>query len=422
MTRIFFAILLALGCAYAAYHFTLQKGFVNPYPAFCDLVSQKIFLDDAKIKNWKKTCHRRSRLVTPYSPKKIIIKDMNNVLALLKVSHLEVYDSKEVASIWRGESLETGIESQFVDGELVIFKVHPNSPAEDLGLRRGDIIQTINAEQPNPWEAQTGGDIIQTINAEQPNPWEAQTEQGSYLILRKDKEFSVKIKPRAIIRSEEITLEAKEPGQAVLKVPSFRAAFFVDEEMQKLEAGLLSLKRVVVDLRGNAGGNFVAGLRFLSLFICKPELVGTLERPRVAVKSAAELPNDLDDQAQLAVLDTHSEVLLKTYAQKNCYSGEVRVLVDGKSSSVAEMVAQALKEFKKAPLLGSPSRGQLLVGVWYPLDEVAQGVQISIPEAVYLSHKKYRIEGQGVELDRVLYYHLPEMQAGIDSWEKKALD
>lgn len=402
MTRIFFAILLALGCAYAAYHFTLKKSFVNPYPVLCDLVSQKIFLDDAKIKNWKKTCHRRSRLVTPYSQKKLIIKDMNNVLALLKVSHLEVYDSKEVASIWRGESLETGIESQFVDGELVIFKVHPNSPAEALGLRRGDIIQTINAEQPNPWDAQT--------------------EPGSYLILRKDKEFSVKMKPRSIIRSEEMTLEARAPGQAVLKVPSFRAAFFADEKMQKLEADLRSFKRVVVDLRGNAGGNFVAGLRFLSLFLCKPELVGSLERPRVTVKSSAELPNELDDQAQLAVLDAHSEVPLKTFARTSCYEGDVRVLVDGKSSSVAEMVAQALKEFRKAPLLGSPSRGQLLVGVWYPLDEVAPGVQVSIPEAVYLSQKKHRIEGQGVELDRVLYYHLPEMQAGIDSWEKKALD
>lgn len=402
MTRTFFAILLALGCAYAAYHFTLKKSFVNPYPVLCDLVSQKIFLDDAKIKNWKKTCHRRSRLVTPYSQKKLIIKDMNNVLALLKVSHLEVYDSKEVASIWRGESLETGIESQFVDGELVIFKVHPNSPAEALGLRRGDIIQTINAEQPNPWDAQT--------------------EPGSYLILRKDKEFSVKMKPRSIIRSEEMTLEVRAPGQAVLKVPSFRAAFFADEKMQKLEADLRSFKRVVVDLRGNAGGNFVAGLRFLSLFLCRPELVGSLERPRVTVKSSAELPNELDDQAQLAVLDAHSEVLLKTFARTSCYEGDVRVLVDGKSSSVAEMVAQALKEFRKAPLLGSPSRGQLLVGVWYPLDEVAPGVQVSIPEAVYLSQKKHRIEGQGVELDRVLYYHLPEMQAGIDSWEKKALD
>lgn len=401
MTRIL-AILLAVSCAYGAYHFTLHRGFINPYPAVCDLVAEKIFLDDSKIKNWKKTCSRRSRLVTPYSPKKLIIKDMNNALALLKVSHLEVYDSSEVASIWRGESLETGIESRFVDGELVIYKIHPDSPAQEAGLQPGDVIQSINAEQPNPWEAQT--------------------EQGSYLMLRQEKEFNVKIKPRSIQRSEDLHLEMKSAQYAVLEIPSFRAAFFEEEKMKTLQQQIAPLKKLVVDLRGNPGGNFVAGLRFLSLFMCKSEEVGRLVKPRADVKVPAELPNDLRDQEQLAVLDNSSEILLKTYDNPQCFKGEVRVLVDGKSSSVAEMVAQALKEFKKAPLLGSPSRGQLLVGVWYPLEEVGRGVQISIPEAIYLSHQQHQIEGQGVDLDRVLYYSLPEMQAGIDSWVKKALD
>ncbi|MNL26661.1 Peptidase family S41 [compost metagenome] len=105
-----------------------------------------------------------------------------------------------------------------------------------------------------------------------------------------------------------------------------------------------------------------------------------------------------------------------------CFKGRVRVLVDGKSASVAEMVAQALKERRGALIEGAPSRGQLLVGVWYPMDEVAPGVQISIPEAIYESVQKYRIEGQGVQIDKVLYYYLPEMQAGVDSWVKRALD
>ena len=114
--------------------------------------------------------------------------------------------------------------------------------------------------------------------------------------------------------------------------------------------------------------------------------------------------------------------LLKTFSAGACYRGAIRVLVDGKSSSVAEMVAQALKEFRKSPVRGTSSRGQLLVGVWYPMDELGQGVQISIPEALYTSAKGRRIEGQGVELDKVLYYNLPEMQMGIDSWVKNSLD
>ncbi|WP_374078922.1 S41 family peptidase [Bdellovibrio bacteriovorus] len=401
MSRIL-AILLAFSCAFAAYHFTLQRGFVNPYPVVCDLVAEKIFLEDEQVRKWKRTCHRRSRLVTPYSPKKLVIKDINNALGLLNVSHLEVYDSSEVKSIWRGESLETGIESEFVDSELVIFKLHPKSPAAMQGLRKGDVIKTINGEQPNPWEAQS--------------------ESGIYSIERGDKVQSYQIKAASILREEGIHFEKLKGNAAVIQVPSFRADFFADAKIKELENELQGVRRLVIDLRGNIGGNFVAGLRFLSLMMCSPEEVGRLIRPRFAKDNSAELPNDLSDEKQLAVLDQHREVILKTFKQESCYRGEVRVLVDGKTSSVAELVAQALKEFRKAPLLGSPSRGQLLVGVWYPLNEIGPGVEISIPEALYLSHGKHRIEGNGVELDRVLYYNLSEMQAGIDSWVKKALD
>ncbi|MEK2644783.1 S41 family peptidase [Bdellovibrio sp. BCCA] len=396
------AILLAISCAFAAYHITVQRGFVNPYPVVCDLVAEKIFLEDEQVRKWKRTCHRRSRLVTPYSPKKLVIKDINNVLGLLNVSHLEVYDSSEVKSIWRGEALETGIESEFVDSELVIFKLHPKSPAAMQGLRKGDVIKSINGDQPNPWEAQT--------------------ESGTYTIERGKETHTFDIKATNIIRSESVTFEKLKNNAAVIQIPSFRADFFKDEKIKELEIKLKDVRRLVVDLRGNVGGNFVAGLRFLSLIICTPEEVGRLIKPRFAKNNSAELPNDLRDEKQLEILDQHREVILKTFKQNECYRGDVRVLVDGKTSSVAELVAQALKEFRKAPLLGSPSRGQLLVGVWYPLSEVGPGVEISIPEALYLSQKKHRIEGNGVELDRVLYYNLSEMQAGIDSWVKKALD
>ncbi|MNT11520.1 Peptidase family S41 [compost metagenome] len=100
----------------------------------------------------------------------------------------------------------------------------------------------------------------------------------------------------------------------------------------------------------------------------------------------------------------------------------MKVLIDSKAASVAELVAQGLKELRKAPLMGTPSRGQLLVGVWYPLDELGQGVQISIPEALYESVKGQKIEGNGVGMDRILFYNLEEMRHGNDSWLGKQAD
>ncbi|MGZ3770871.1 MAG: S41 family peptidase [Bdellovibrio sp.] len=395
------AILLAVSSLLVFYHFIVQKSFINPYPIVCDLVSKKIYLDEPNLKKWKNICNSRSRLVNPYSRRPLIIQDISNVLGLLNVSHLEIYDSSEVKKIWQGENLETGIESEFVDSELVIFKIHPNSPSEKVGLKKGDIIKSINGEQPNPWEAQSIS--------------------GTYIIERNSGENSFQLKTENINRTENVEFQKIGNNEGIIRIPSFRASFFEEKQMQELEKDLKDINRLVVDLRGNIGGNFVSGLKFLSLLICSPKEIGRMIRPRADNNLIAEMPDDLREETQLDIFRKYREVILKTYKTPSCYNGEVVVLVDSKTASVAEMVAEALKELRAAPLLGSPSRGQLLVGVWYPLPEVGPGVEISIPEAYYLSQNNRRIESEGVALDKILYYNIKEMQAGIDSWVKSAL-
>lgn len=400
--KFYLAILLAITSGILAFSFAVNVGFKNPYPVVCDLVAKRIYLEGDLIRNWKKTCAQRSRLVTFSSPKSLIIKDLNNVLSLLGVSHLEVYDSQAVKRIWTGENLETGIEAEFVDSELVIFKVHPHSPAAIAGIKKGDIIKSINAEQPNPWEARSIS--------------------GEYIIKRLQEELTVDLKVAIVSRDEGLRLQEVRKGVAHLEIPSFRSDFYSAEKMLNLGQKLLGIDQLVIDLRGNIGGNFVAGLRLLSLFICSPEEVGRLVRPRTVSKVNIEMPNELEDEKQISILNESSNVILKTFQNQDCYKGKMSVLVDGGTASVAEMVAQSLKEFRKAVIMGSPSRGQLLVGVWYPIPELGPGVEISIPEAVYLTRKDYLIEGVGVEVEKILYYNIVEMQSGIDSWVKNALD
>lgn len=376
--------------------------FQNPYPVFCDFVAEKIFISDEELTSWKKTCHSRSRLVTEKSPPELLIKDMNNVLGILGVSHLEIFAPQEVKSIWKGENSETGIEAQFVDSELIVFKVHPASPAADAGIKKGDIVRSINGEQPNPWDVRTQTGIYEVV-------------QGGVLT-------DIYLKARSIVRAEGISVQRFNDQSAQLAVPSFRSSYFDEKNLDRLREDLKKYKKIVVDLRGNAGGNFVAGLRFLSLFMCESQEVGKLIKPKFPEEVSAELPNTLQDTEQLKVLDVSKEVVLRTYQNSNCYKGIVRVLVDGRTASVAELVAQALKDYRQATVEGAPSRGHLLVGVWYPMPEVGQGVEISIPEAVYETTLGRRIEHHGVEVDRVLYYDIAEIQAGIDSWVKNVLD
>ncbi|WP_255490014.1 S41 family peptidase [Bdellovibrio sp. KM01] len=395
------AVFLTLGFAYAAFQLTMNQSFVNPYPVVCDLVLDKIYLPNKEISQWHRQCMQRSQMVTPYTKKNLILRDINNTLSTLQVSHLEIYDAPEVRGIWKGEVKETGLSGEFVDSELVVFKVFPQSPAERLGFKKGDVIVTINGEQPSSWAMES--------------------EAGDYQVHRGNDEFTLKLHPGVVKRDESMQITRVSDKMALLEVPSFRAEFFKDEKIKPIADELKKYRSVVIDLRNNAGGNFVAGLRFLSMFICEPTLVGRLEKPKSNL-GKAEMPDILNDEKQLEILEKSREVNLRTFRSANCFAGSLKVLVDGRTSSVAEMVGQALKEYKGAPLRGAPSRGQLLVGVWYPMDELAPGVQISIPEALYISGKGHRIEGHGVQLDKVLYYNLPQMQAGIDSWVKSYQD
>lgn len=364
----------------------------------CHFVVEKIYLPDSKLRDFHLRCVRSVAKFDADTPLKLVLDTYNQLFSELKTSHLAIHSDSESRKLWQGENRETGIESFYVEGELVISKVHPHSPASRAGLRFGDTIVTINKELANPEQAET--------------------ESGDYVIYRSKKKFSVKIETAEIQRLEKVELWPLNSGTVVVKVPSFRAEFFEDAVWKENIQELLKYQHVILDLRGNLGGNFVASLRLLSPFLCKPTLVGTLTKPRSKLEKTGVLPNELEDEKQLAVVDENALVKLVTFEGYGCFKGSVQVLANSSTASAAEMAAQALKDFKGAKINGAPSAGQMLVGVWYMMPEVGPGVRLSIPEAIYKTQAGQLLEGPGVKLDRTLYYHFEDLERGEDSWIK----
>ena len=393
--------LFFLSAALIGYAISERGNNANVYERLCYFVNDHIYLGDDIMKPWLKGCLQHAKLVQSKTTSDAIIQDLNEQFGNLKTSHLVLYNSQEAQKVWQGQSTETGIEAGYVEGELVIFKVHKNSPAEYAGLRMGDIIFQINNEPGTPQQAES--------------------ESGVYRILRNQKVTEYKIQAKEIKRDEEPQLIRFTDKTAVFKIPSFRAEFFEKEPWLKQVHELKNYQKIIVDLRGNLGGNFVAGLRFLSPFMCSPQDIGYLWKPKSKLKKESSLPDDLDDENQIDILDHSFLVKLWTFEEYDCIAASVAVLVDSDTASTAEMVAQALKDYMGAKVFGSASSGQLLVGVWYPVPELGKGVKISIPEAVYQTNRGHKIEGPGVQVDKVLYYHLSELQNGEDSWLKRAV-
>jgi len=393
---LFFLFFLGVGVRVA-----LQNPPLNTYAQICHFVSEHIYLRAEKTRAWARSCLQRSKKIERQTPLPVILEDLNSQFSLLQTSHLSIYDSEQSRKVWEGTSKETGIDSQFVEGELAILRVHPRSPAEKAGLRMGDVIYRINNELGTP-EA-------------------AETTSGTYLIQRHKKLTEYKIETRELRREEAPELIRLTQKTALFRVPSFRAEFFQREKWLSQVAELKTYKKIIIDLRGNLGGNFVAGLRFLSPFMCSPQDIGYIWKPKSSLKKETILPDELEDERQIEILNQSFLVHLWTFADYDCLTASVAVLVDSGTASAAEMVAQALKDYIGAKIFGTASAGQLLVGVWYPVPELAEGVKLSIPEAVYQTRRGHKIEGPGVQVDKSLYYHLEELANGEDSWVKSAV-
>lgn len=401
MYKTFLGLLFAALIAGIAFRFSADRIFENPYTKVCDLVSEKIYLPNDDIRGWLDLCYSRTKLVGPWTPKGPIIADIKAWFALVSLSHLDIYNAAEVSRIWQGTNEETGMIGEFVDGEFVLFNVFDHSPASDAGLRRGDIIVSIQGEQPAPQVARLIG--------------------GTYRVRRQKKEFDVEIVPRVVSFDERIRWRSLDSKTLWLQVPSFQKRFFEKAAWNETISKLRSAQKIVVDLRGNNGGNFVAGLRFLSPFLCGEQEIGFLDKPKSRLAREGKFDDDMDDEKQLAVLDESSVVRLGTFDDYGCLGTKrVVVLVDAGTASTAEMVAQALKDYMGARILGVRTPGQLLVGVWYPMPELGAGVKISIPEALYQTRRGLRLEGAGVQVDRELFYSLEDFDEGLDSWVRSA--
>jgi carboxyl-terminal processing protease len=357
---LFFLLCLCVGISLSR-----QRGPAGIYEKLCLFVDQHIYLADREIKPWLQSCVLRSHQIPRNATATMIIEDLNQQFSSLKTSHLEMFSSEDSQKIWQGESAETGIDADYVEGELVIFQVQKNSAAEYAGLRMGDVIYRIDGEPGTPATAEK--------------------KSGSYFILRNKKITEYKIQAQQLKREEQPQLVKLSDHTVVLKVPSFRAEFFEKTTWQNQVQELKKYPKIIIDLRGNRGGNFVAGLRFLSAFMCSPQDIGYIWKPKSRLKTEVVLPDDLDDEKQIDILNQTFLMKLWTFEDYDCVASSIAVLVDSATASTAEMAAQALRDYVGAKVFGSASSGQLLVGVWYPVPELGPGVQISVPEAVILS-------------------------------------
>lgn len=162
---------------------------------------------------------------------------------------------------------------------------------------------------------------------------------------------------------------------------------------------------LIVDLRGNPGGNFQAwpvGTRLIH----KPLQIGQLvagqwfashSGPPTSEEIASATPMTTPDGATLMadLMDDGMSVFVGL-PQEPTYQGRVFVLIDRKTGSTSEIVAAALQRGGAAQIVGQRSAGQVLNANLVPL---VDGLTLNLPTADFMLPDGSRLERIGVKPD-----------------------
>ena len=289
-----------------------------------------------------------------------------------------------------------GIALGEVEGKTAITWVEPDSDAERAGVRPGMILRTVNGKSVEQLYAE--------IRAQFPG---SSSEQSMKQIMRSallygeflgaSRTFGVEGFDGAVF-DVPITHRAARPTSPVLVARSLPSGFGyirfnewkppADEQFKTELAMLSDAPGLIIDLRGNGGGQTDVLLNIGSLFFTQESSFGGFKKRG----------------GSLEEIFTHR--LGRTYGEK------VVILVDEGSASSSEVFAASMQEHARARIVGRQTCGCVLNQWSEPLKG---GGVLRWSARAYSSPKGRVLEGTGVTPDKTVAPTISDLRQGRDA-------
>lgn len=304
-------------------------------------------------------------------------------------SHLSVYSPQETDEIWSSKSKSIGVRIKDYSGQYLVQRAH-----NDSEFKKGDLFLSVNEKNKPSYD-----DIMYS--------------GGSYLIKRQGVEVEVKATVLEYTWNDTVELKGR-----VLNVPSFRGEFFEDEKIEALIKKINEQRsqNLYVDFRNNYGGNIVAGLKFLSMFLCEETVIGEFNIPSKKGLGESDYPMTTEQSVQVEHMRKFERVFLRVPKREDCIRKEVSVLVSSSTSSTAELVAQAFIDLKRGRVIGEQTSGRMVLSSWDQIPNFPEGYYFAYPYALYKSISGATIENEGVDPDVYRTYSFDLESMGKDSF------
>lgn len=290
-------------------------------------------------------------------------------------SYLDEESFKELQTSTSGEFGGLGLEVTMEDGVVKVVTPLVDTPAFKAGIKSGDYIIKLGSQSVQ------GISLQEAVNLMRGKP-------GTTIdltILRKGAEkpltFSL-IREKILIKS--VKSKLLDDSYGYVRLTQFQA--MTAQDMEKAIAQLKQqaggkLKGLILDLRNNPGGLLDSAIQVSDAFLDNDKkgeeelIVYTQGRLPGSKFTAVANPGDILNKAPLVIL------------------------INNGSASASEIVAGALKDNKRAIILGTRSFGKGSVQTILPLDEKRA---IKLTTALYYTPSGTSIQAKGITPDIVI--------------------
>jgi carboxyl-terminal processing protease len=260
-----------------------------------------------------------------------------------------------------------GIEVvQQPDRSLLVVTPIDDTPAARAGIKPGDVITEIDG---TPIAADSVDGAVDAMRGEPGTPIEL-------TILRDNLAEPLKLTlVRELIRVASVRVRRLEPPHfAYLRISHFQTdtGRETSSKLRELIADGPPLHGLVLDLRRNPGGLMNAAVEIADAFLDEGVVVSTRGRLPFAASEQRARAGDLLDGAPIVVL------------------------IDSGSASAAEVLAAALRDHRRALIMGSQSFGKGSVQTVLPLDN---GDAVKLTTARYYTPSGRSIQASGIVPD-----------------------
>jgi carboxyl-terminal processing protease len=245
----------------------------------------------------------------------------------------------QLQSQWdRGELGEPGLSLDEAGGRLTVLSLTPNGPANRAGIQAGDRLVRLNDTTLTGLHAET---VQLRLLGQMGSKVRLTFERGSLLV---PDTFAVtlsraKIEHRVVSAPRMVDAKTGYVGLDEFSPPAPKALFQAVRKLKDMGA-----KQLVLDLRGNPGGDMDAMMAIGSAFLPKQtELFHTQGRTTAGLPPVVTTENG--DFAQLPLV----------------------LLIDAGTGSAAEILAGSLQDHDRALIVGRRSFGKALMQTSLPL-------------------------------------------------------